>query len=94
MLQRSAFLAIVSVSLSARLGRAHLVLCGLQVLELHIWKFSFFSPKVYLFILRARESRGGAEEEMERENPKQALHCQCGASCGARTHELWDQELS
>ena len=40
---------------------------------------------VYLFNLRAREqeSRGGAEIEGDRENPKQAPHGQHGAQCGA-----------
>ena len=47
-----------------------------------------------LFILRERErerassmSRGGAERE-ERENPKQALHCEREAHHGAPSQEL------
>ena len=38
----------------------------------------------------------GRERERERERliPKQAPHCQCRAHCGARTHELWDHDLS
>ena len=39
----------------------------------------------YLFILRDREVQ--RERERERE-PKQALHCQQGARCGAQTQEL------
>ena len=32
--------------------------------------------------------RGGADQERARENPKQALHCQHQAHCGAGTHTL------
>ena len=41
-------------------------------------KHCFLSLFIYL-ILR--------ESERERENPKQALHCQYRARCRARTHE-------
>ena len=34
--------------------------------------------------------RGGAE----RENPKQAPHCECRVRHGAWTHKLWDHDLS
>ena len=48
---------------------------------------------VYLPEWAEREgaSRGGAEKE-EKENPKQAPHCQ--VECGAQTHELRDHDLS
>ena len=46
--------------------------------------FSFF--KFILFILRERERAsthmGGAEREGEKENPKQALHCQLEPKAG------------
>ena len=49
---------------------------------------------IYLFWEKEREheyvSRGGAE----RENSKQAPHCQRRAQCGARSRELWDHDLS
>ena len=48
--------------------------------------FKFFY--VYLFTLREIETVwGGAERERETENPKQALHYQHRAQCGARTHK-------
>ena len=34
------------------------------------------------------------EREKEKENPRQALHCQPRAWCGAQTHEPWDHDLS
>ena len=39
---------------------------------------------------------GGAEgeRERERENPKQAPHCQSRALCGAQTHKPQDHDLS
>ena len=42
-------------------------------------------------------SRGGAEREGERhriQSRLQALSCQHRARCGARTHRLWDHDLS
>ena len=36
----------------------------------------------------------GREREGERENPKQALHCQHRDRHGAQTHELGDHDLS
>ena len=36
---------------------------------------------------------GQRKRERERENPKQALHCQCRAQCGAWSHEPWDHNL-
>ena len=44
--------------------------------------------------MRERESRGGAERDGERENPKQALHCQHRPRHRARTHEPFDHDLS
>ena len=38
--------------------------------------------------------RGEGQRERERENPKQALPCQCGAQCGAQNHKPWDHDLS
>ena len=50
--------------------------------------FCFF--KCLFIFEREIEStgRGGSEREGERENPKQALHCQHRTQCGALTHEL------
>ena len=45
----------------------------------------------YLFLREYEQGRG---TERERENPKQALCCQCRAWCGAQSHELWDHDLS
>ena len=39
-------------------------------------------------------SEGGAERDGERENPKQALSCQCRAQGRAQSHELRDRGLS
>ena len=52
--------------------------------------FYFYFYFLCLFILREREStsRGGAETEKKRENPKQALCCQHGAQCEAQSHKL------
>ena len=42
---------------------------------------------IYLFWERERAGEG------QRENPKQALHCECKAQRGAQTHDLsWNQE--
>ena len=38
-----------------------------------------FLKYIFKFIYFERESEGGAVREGERENPKQAPHCQCGA---------------
>ena len=37
---------------------------------------------------------GEGQREGERENPKQALHTQCGARYGAGTHKPWNHDLS
>ena len=52
-------------------------------------KASFIYFLINLFILRDRlsMSKGSAEREEERENPKQALHHQHRARCGAQIHE-------
>ena len=45
-----------------------------------------FFFKVYVFVLRESERDlcvGKEQREGEGENPKQALHCQHGARCGA-----------
>ena len=46
--------------------------------------FTFFQ----FIYLGGGELKGGAERdrEMEREDPKQAPHCQCRARCGAQSH--------
>ena len=56
----------------------------------------FFKFLNILFILeRERESRGGAERGRHRIwNRLQAPSCQHRAQCGARTHRLWDHDLS
>ena len=43
-----------------------------------------------MFISFERETvqTGEGQREREREDPKQALHCQCRAQYGARTHKL------
>ena len=41
-----------------------------------------------------RASRAGAERGRERENPKQARHCQCRAQHGAQPQEPRDHDLS
>ena len=65
------------------------VLRRTTVIVHRIMPLTFFF--VYSFILREREresmSRGEAEREGGRENPKQAPHCQRGALCGASTHK-------
>ena len=53
--------------------------------------YMFFN--VHLFILGERQHKQGRGREREKENPKQALHHQCRARCGARTHEPWDYDL-
>ena len=52
-------------------------------------------PGARLLILRETEKArmGDGQKERERENPKQAPHCQCRARQGAQTHELWDHDL-
>ena len=42
----------------------------------------------------ASMSGGGAERERERENPKQAPHCQHRAWCRAQSQEPWEHDLS
>ena len=50
---------------------------------------------VYLFMTdREKASRGGAEQEQVRENPKQTLCCKCRAWCRARSQEPWDHDPS
>ena len=49
---------------------------------------------MFVYFERERESaQGRGRERGERENPKQALHCQHGAQCRAWTHEPWDHDL-
>ena len=49
---------------------------------------SYFFLSLFTYFEREKAcmhaSKGGAEIEGERENPKQALQCQCGARHGAR----------
>ena len=48
----------------------------------------------FLYFEREKASREGAEREMERENPKQALSCPCRVQCGTQTHEtLMNREI-
>ena len=46
--------------------------------------FNFLSLLIYF---ERERDVGGAEKEAERKNPKQALHCQRRAQCGAQTQE-------
>ena len=51
----------------------------------------------FIYLLRERGEggrEGGGQRERERENPKQAPHCQHRAWCGTRSHKLWDYDLS
>ena len=49
-----------------------------------IIKIIYVYIKVYLFILRGGRGR---ETGRERENPKQAPHCQHGPQCETQTHK-------
>ena len=49
--------------------------------------FLSFLKCLFIYLFWKRESREGAERERERENPKQALHCQHRARHKARSHE-------
>ena len=53
---------------------------------MHILKHKHKLLEVDLFILRERQRASWGRAE--RENPKQALHCQHKAQCGAGTHRL------
>ena len=64
---------------------------SLKVHTLTLSKTSFFN--VYLFWER-EGGLGKRQREREKENPKQALHCQHGAQCQAQTDQAWDHELS
>ena len=45
----------------------------------------------FIYFERESMSRGRAERERGQENPKQALHCQCGPNAGLElTHKLQD----
>ena len=58
--------------------------CSRNSKNLEDFLFLLFFFKVYLFFFeRNRVSGGEGEREGERENPKQALHCQHRAQCGA-----------
>ena len=63
------------------------------VSELSVWYvhfyFDIFKNFLTLFILREIMSGVGAE----RENPKQALHCQHRSWCQAQSHNPWDHDL-
>ena len=53
-------------------------------MALHVFKHFFLSfKKKFLFIYFARERQREQGRWGERENPKQALCCQCRAQCGA-----------
>ena len=54
--------------------------------------FTYFLKFFIYFWQREREGEG--EGEGEEKNPKQALCCQHGAWCRARSHEPWDHDLS
>ena len=43
---------------------------------------------------REHKWRRSREREGEREKPKQTLHCQHSALCGAQSHKPWDHDLS
>ena len=51
---------------------------------------------IYLFWERQRQHKRGRGKGRERgrEKPKQAPCCQLRAWCGARTHKMWDHDLS
>ena len=53
---------------------------------------SSFFKFIYLFWERERPREG--QRERERRHPKQALHCQHRAQCGARSNKLRDHDLS
>ena len=62
-----------------------------------IWYLNYFSLSFkFIYFERDRDcmSEGGAERGRERENPKQALHCQHRARCRVQTHKLRDGDLS
>ena len=59
------------------------------ILGTDIWQLpGFFFFLIYLFILV------GGQKDRERENPKQAPHCQLRAPREAWSQELWDHTLS
>ena len=50
---------------------------------------------VYLFLRqRMRDTVQETDRERETENPEQALCCHLRVPCKARTHKLWDHDLS
>ena len=62
------------------------------VKTVHISKDFFFKS---IYFEREREHMGGrGERERETENPKQVLHRQHRACCGAQTHKPSDCDLS
>ena len=87
----------------------HLPVNFLAIRSMHFILFFFFNfaclSLVYLPVFREgvrkcrhkrerEQGEGQTERGRERENPKQAPHCQCGVRCGARTHEPRDGDLS
>ena len=66
--------------------------------ELQVWIFNV-CLFIYLFILRQRETEHEQGRDRERGKHRiksrlQALSCQHRAWCRARTHKLWDCDLS
>ena len=57
-------------------------------------KFFCFVVVVFVFFETEIENKQGRGRDRGRQNPKQALHCQCRAPHGARTHEPGDHDLS
>ena len=49
---------------------------------------------MFTYLLLEREQAGEGQRESDRENPKQALHCQHRVQRGAQTHEPWDHDMS
>lgn len=65
--------------------------CVRTCVHIHILNITF--SYAYLF-LRENMSGGGLDRDKERENPKQASHCQHAAWHWAQSHGSWDHNLS
>ena len=69
------------------------IICICIYIYIFIYLFIYFIYFIFFF-WRERDTQHVSREGAERENPKQALHCQLRAWCRAQTHELWDHDLS
>ena len=63
-------------------------------LKCHCFKGGHFFYFFIYLILECAHIMGEGQRETERENPKQAPHCQHRAWHEAQSHELWDHDLS